>query len=155
MRLTRKIIVLSLLLASPFIWMAGPAFSQTLKAVKARGQLVCGVSEGIVGFSAKSATGEWNGFDVDFCRAVAAAIFDDHALEHVVDAFLWEAEIDAGLSIDLSFALVVRDATAEQHHLADGQFGGTWPRLRPRRSPWPRLRRPRSPSPRASRSPSP
>ncbi|MEZ0306839.1 MAG: amino acid ABC transporter substrate-binding protein [Ramlibacter sp.] len=44
-----------------------------LKAVKARGLLRCGVSEGITGFSAKDAAGRWAGMDVDFCRAVAAA----------------------------------------------------------------------------------
>jgi general L-amino acid transport system substrate-binding protein len=54
-----------------------PAQAQTLKAVKERGALVCGVSEGLLGFSAKDAKGEWSGFDVDFCRALAAAIFND------------------------------------------------------------------------------
>lgn len=53
------------------------AQAQTLKAVKERGELVCGVSEGLSGFSAKDAKGEWRGFDVDFCRALAAAIFND------------------------------------------------------------------------------
>jgi general L-amino acid transport system substrate-binding protein len=53
------------------------AQAQTLKAVKERGALVCGVSEGLLGFSAKDAKGEWSGFDVDFCRALAAAIFND------------------------------------------------------------------------------
>ncbi|MEZ5786579.1 MAG: amino acid ABC transporter substrate-binding protein [Xanthobacteraceae bacterium] len=56
---------------------AAPARAQTLKAVKDRGTLICGVSEGLAGFSAKDAKGEWSGFDVDFCRALAAAIFDD------------------------------------------------------------------------------
>jgi general L-amino acid transport system substrate-binding protein len=55
----------------------GGAAAQTLKAVKDRGSLVCGVSEGIAGFSAPSPGGAWSGFDVDFCRALAAAIFDD------------------------------------------------------------------------------
>lgn len=55
----------------------GDARAQTLQAVKARGTLNCGVSEGLAGFSAKDAKGEWKGFDVDFCRALAAAIFDD------------------------------------------------------------------------------
>jgi general L-amino acid transport system substrate-binding protein len=53
------------------------ARAQTLKAVKDRGVLVCGVSQGIVGFSAPSSGGDWSGFDVDFCRATAAAIFND------------------------------------------------------------------------------
>jgi general L-amino acid transport system substrate-binding protein len=46
---------------------------ETLDAVKSRRVLKCGVSEGIVGFSAKDASGRWRGMDADFCRAVAAA----------------------------------------------------------------------------------
>ena len=53
------------------------AVSQTLKSVKERGVLACGVSQGIAGFSAPAANGAWSGFDVDFCRALAAAIFND------------------------------------------------------------------------------
>ena len=51
----------------------------TLKAVKERGTLNCGVSQGLMGFSSMDDKGTWTGFDVDFCRAVAAAIFDDPA----------------------------------------------------------------------------
>ncbi|MDZ5453118.1 amino acid ABC transporter substrate-binding protein [Labrys sp. ZIDIC5] len=57
---------------------SGPQ-AQTLEAVKARGQLVCGVNEGLVGFASRSASGEWSGFDVDFCRAVSAAVLGDAA----------------------------------------------------------------------------
>lgn len=53
------------------------AQGQTLKTVKDRGSLVCGVSQGLPGFSENDGKGKWTGFDVDFCRAVAAAIFDD------------------------------------------------------------------------------
>src|SRR5208337_5504958 len=56
---------------------AAGADSQTLKTVQDRGKLVCGVSQGIAGFSIKDDNGEWSGFDVDFCRALAAAIFND------------------------------------------------------------------------------
>ncbi|RBP17681.1 amino acid ABC transporter substrate-binding protein (PAAT family) [Roseiarcus fermentans] len=55
----------------------GAADAQTLKTVQDRGKLVCGVSQGIAGFSIKDDKGEWSGFDVDFCRALAAAIFND------------------------------------------------------------------------------
>ena len=51
--------------------------SPTLTAVKARGSLVCGVNEGLPGFSNVDERGIWTGFDVDFCRAIAAAIFGD------------------------------------------------------------------------------
>lgn len=53
--------------------------AQTLKLVKERGVLNCGVSQGLMGFSSTDEKGAWSGFDVDFCRAVAAAIFDDPA----------------------------------------------------------------------------
>ena len=56
---------------------ASAAGAQTLKAVQDRGSLICGVSQGLAGFSIKDDKGEWSGFDVDFCRALAAAIFND------------------------------------------------------------------------------
>ena len=56
---------------------AGGASAQTLKTVKDRGMLVCGVSQGLTGFSAVDDKGVWSGFDVDYCRALAAAIFND------------------------------------------------------------------------------
>ena len=56
---------------------AAPAAAGTLDPVKQRGTLQCGVSEGVSGFSEKDAAGVWNGFDVDFCRAVAAAVLGD------------------------------------------------------------------------------
>ena len=49
----------------------------TLDAIRARGSLLCGVSTGLAGFSQPDSQGAWRGFDVDFCRAVAAAIFGD------------------------------------------------------------------------------
>ncbi|WP_377847657.1 amino acid ABC transporter substrate-binding protein [Bosea sp. UC22_33] len=54
-----------------------PAGAGTLDTVKQRGTLQCGVSEGVTGFSEKDAQGNWRGFDVDFCRAVAAAVLGD------------------------------------------------------------------------------
>jgi general L-amino acid transport system substrate-binding protein len=51
----------------------------TLEAVKQRGMLVCGGNTGLPGFSIPDAQGNWSGFDVDYCRAIAAAIFNDPA----------------------------------------------------------------------------
>jgi general L-amino acid transport system substrate-binding protein len=51
--------------------------AQTLKAVKDRGQLVCGANGTLAGFGMPDAQGNWTGFDVEFCRAIAAAIFND------------------------------------------------------------------------------
>jgi ABC-type amino acid transport substrate-binding protein len=48
-----------------------------LTDVRERGVVRCGVSEGLPGFSEKDKNGEWVGFDVDLCRALAAAIFND------------------------------------------------------------------------------
>ncbi|MBV2131740.1 amino acid ABC transporter substrate-binding protein [Pseudomonas sp. MAP12] len=60
------------------IWLAASAQAgQVLDSVKARGELRCGVSEGIPGFSEQDANGRWQGLDADFCRAVAAALFGD------------------------------------------------------------------------------
>src|SRR4051812_13173865 len=56
-----------------------PAHAGTLETVKQRGIVQCGVSEGLYGFSEQNGQGEWSGFDVDFCRAVAGAIFDDRS----------------------------------------------------------------------------
>jgi general L-amino acid transport system substrate-binding protein len=53
------------------------AAAQTLPAIKDRGTLACGVSPGLIGFSMPSDKGDWSGLDVDFCRALAAAIFND------------------------------------------------------------------------------
>ncbi|MFP9230386.1 amino acid ABC transporter substrate-binding protein [Pectobacterium cacticida] len=50
---------------------------ETLKKVKARGELVCGVHPARHGFSAIDSKGRWTGLDVDYCRALAAAIFGD------------------------------------------------------------------------------
>ena len=49
----------------------------TVAAIKQRGQLVCGVDSGIPGFAYQDAAGKWIGFDVDYCRALSAAIFGD------------------------------------------------------------------------------
>jgi general L-amino acid transport system substrate-binding protein len=56
---------------------AGAAAAGTLDDVKARGQLRCGVTTGLVGFAAPDANGKWDGFDVGVCRAVAAAVLGD------------------------------------------------------------------------------
>ncbi|MFG1480956.1 amino acid ABC transporter substrate-binding protein [Xanthobacter sp. V4C-4] len=61
-------------LAGAVALIATGAQAQTLKAVKDRGELLCGVSKGLPGFSAPDASGRWTGFDVDLCRAVAAAV---------------------------------------------------------------------------------
>jgi general L-amino acid transport system substrate-binding protein len=58
-----------------------PAFAQpapdTLAAVRERGVVTCGVTPSTVGFAAQDASGAWRGLEVDYCRAVAAAVLGD------------------------------------------------------------------------------
>jgi len=63
--------------ATAFAGFALPASAGTLDQVKAKGFIQCGVSQGIIGYSSPNDKGEWTGFDVDYCRALAAAIFND------------------------------------------------------------------------------
>ncbi|MFM8990396.1 MAG: transporter substrate-binding domain-containing protein, partial [Alphaproteobacteria bacterium] len=66
--------------ASALLLAAGVASAQqasTFDAVKARGNLNCGVSTGLAGFSLANSQGVWTGLDVDICRAIAAAVFGD------------------------------------------------------------------------------
>jgi len=70
----RRIPSLFLIAVAAFAAMAMPAFAQkTIEAAKSRGYFICGVSQGLPGFSNPDAKGNWSGFDVDFCKAVAAA----------------------------------------------------------------------------------
>jgi len=57
---------------------AAPAQAgKVLDAVKSRGQVVCGVNTGLAGFSQADSNGAWSGLDVDYCKAVAAAVLGD------------------------------------------------------------------------------
>jgi general L-amino acid transport system substrate-binding protein len=71
-------------LAVAWTMVAGTAFAQgsaspTLDAIRARGQLNCGINTGVAGFALPDSRGVWQGFDVDLCRGLAAAIFNDPA----------------------------------------------------------------------------
>src|SRR5437899_12202890 len=68
----RIIIAIGLLSA----WFSAAA-AGTLDTVKQRGTLVCGVSAGFAGFSTPDSQGNYKGLDVDYCRALAAAVFGD------------------------------------------------------------------------------
>jgi general L-amino acid transport system substrate-binding protein len=72
----RKILSLLALVFS-FSVMCGAASASTLSDVKARDKLLCGVNAGLLGFALKGDDGKWAGFDVDYCRAVAAAVLGD------------------------------------------------------------------------------
>ncbi len=53
------------------------AGAATLDDVRAKGHVQCGINTGLPGFAFKDEAGEWQGFDVDYCRALAAAVFGD------------------------------------------------------------------------------
>ena len=67
-----KLSVASLLVVGALAVQAG-----TLADVQAKGNVTCGVSKGLAGFSAADSAGNWTGIDVDVCRAVAAAVLGD------------------------------------------------------------------------------
>lgn len=74
--MTRKI--LSAIVGTAVLGLsAGTVSAATLDDVKAKGSVQCGVSQGLPGFSNADQDGNWTGLDVEFCRAVAAAVFGD------------------------------------------------------------------------------
>jgi general L-amino acid transport system substrate-binding protein len=62
---------------SPIPTIVEPEQNGILERVKSRGKLICGVDGNFVGFSVVDESGNWQGFDVDFCRAIAAAVLGD------------------------------------------------------------------------------
>src|SRR3990167_9095976 len=69
--------ILPIVAGAAFAFVAGAANAATLDDVKAKGFVQCGVNTGLLGFAAPDDAGNWTGLDVDYCRAVAAAIFND------------------------------------------------------------------------------
>ena len=69
--------VTKLALAAAIAVAASAASAQTLNTIKSRGMLNCGANGSIAGFGLPDAQGNWTGLDVDYCRALAAAIFND------------------------------------------------------------------------------
>jgi general L-amino acid transport system substrate-binding protein len=72
-----KRVISTLILAATIGFTASSASAQVLKSVKDRGILNCGANGTLAGFGLPDAQGNWTGLDVDFCKAVASAIFDD------------------------------------------------------------------------------
>ena len=72
-----KRIIKTLALAGAVAVAASAASAQTLNNIKQRGQLQCGANGSLAGFGLPDAQGNWTGLDVEFCRALAAAIFND------------------------------------------------------------------------------
>ena len=75
------VVALGVLLAGA-IGLSGHASAQdvksaTLDAVKKRGELVCGIDTGIPGYAYQDSSGEWQGLDISYCRAIADAVLGD------------------------------------------------------------------------------
>ncbi|WP_051014799.1 amino acid ABC transporter substrate-binding protein [Teichococcus cervicalis] len=113
----------------------GPAAAQTssasptLEAVRARGQLVCGVHTGIAGFALPDSRGVWQGLDVDLCRGLAAAIFNDPAKLRLVPVSsstrftaLGSGELD--VLFRTSTQTMLRDTTLGLRHAVTYFFDG-------------------------------
>lgn len=73
----KKTVLKGVLGAAAAAAIASVASAATLDDVKAKGFVQCGVSQGLPGFSNPDSAGNWSGLDVDFCKAVAAAVFGD------------------------------------------------------------------------------
>lgn len=70
-------VILSVLAFVALVSASLPASAQTLEAVRERGFVQCAASNSLAGFSRRSEEGVWSGFDVDICRAIAAAVLGD------------------------------------------------------------------------------
>ena len=66
-----------LLIALTVLYTSSALAGETLARVRANNEVRCGVTEQLLGFSFKDESGRWQGFNVDFCRAVAAAALGD------------------------------------------------------------------------------
>lgn len=102
---------------------------KTLDAIKARGQVVCGVNTGLAGFSVADASGKWSGLDVDICRALAAAVLGDGQKVKYVPldvpqrfTALQSGEVDV-LSRNTTFSLT-RDASLGLHQTVVTYYDG-------------------------------
>lgn len=72
-----KKVLMSVAVGTAVVLAASVASAQTLNQVKSRGVLQCGSNTGLAGFGQPDAQGNWTGLDVDICRAISAAIFND------------------------------------------------------------------------------
>ncbi len=102
---------------------------KTLDAIKARGQVICGVNVGLAGFSGADSNGVWTGLDVDVCKAIAAAVLGDATKVKWVPlnaqqrfTALQSGEVDI-LSRNTTFSLT-RDASLGLHMTAVTYYDG-------------------------------
>ena len=72
-----KVLAIAGAVITAMTMMSNTYAGSTLDAVKKKGFIQCGINSGVPGFSSANDKGEWSGLDVDFCKAVAAALFGD------------------------------------------------------------------------------
>jgi general L-amino acid transport system substrate-binding protein len=100
--------LLAFIAAMAVVLAAGSAHATTLDEVRARGVLNCGVNTDLPGFSVPDGSGDWSGFDVDYCRAVAAAIFGE---ADAVEFFPLDATVRFDALNDGEIDLLARNTT--------------------------------------------
>ena len=126
----KRVKLIAAVVASLGALLAAPAHAgKTLDAIKARGQVICGVNTGLAGFGAADSNGKWTGLDVDFCRAFAAVTLGDGEKVKYVPlnaqarfTALQSGEIDV-LSRNTTFTLT-RDASLGLHQTAVTYYDG-------------------------------
>ncbi|MBK8452497.1 MAG: amino acid ABC transporter substrate-binding protein [Thiofilum sp.] len=74
---TNKLLAIAGAVVTAVTLMSNAYAGTTLDAVQKKGFIQCGINSGVPGFSSANDKGEWSGLDVDFCKAVAAAVFGD------------------------------------------------------------------------------
>ena len=130
MKLIASKLFATALLGAGALTAAMPAMAgKTLDDIKSKGQVVCGVSTGLAGFSAADSNGKWTGLDVDICRAIAAAVLKDPEKVKFVPlgaqqrfTALQSGEIDI-LSRNTTFTLT-RDGSLGLHQTAVTYYDG-------------------------------
>ena len=126
---TRLKVAFSAMLAATALTALPAHAGKTLDAIKAKGQIVCGVNTGLAGFSQADAAGNWTGIDADTCKAIAAAVLGDPNKVKWVPlnatqrfAALQSGEIDV-LARNTTFSLT-RDASLGLHQTAVTYYDG-------------------------------
>ena len=103
--------------------------SPTLDAIRARGQLICGINTGVAGFALPDSRGVWQGLDVEMCRGLAVAIFNDSSKVRFVPlssstrfTALGAGEVD--VLFRTSTQTMMRDTTLGLRHVATYFYDG-------------------------------
>jgi general L-amino acid transport system substrate-binding protein len=91
------------------------AAANRIDDIRARGHLTCGVLAGVAGFAERTAQGVWRGFDIDICRAIAAAILGDADAVRFMEV-ISASELDAMPEIDLAARRLTWTLTREASH---------------------------------------